>query len=178
MATDLCLLLTIRKGNVAKTIGGYLGGLEKARMNVVCQRRSGVTSTQLLTVLTVRGAQRLLGGGQRRGGGGGGGREGGGVGGLGGRARVAEGVRARLWEALYVGLEELRREEEERSGEGPKEEEDVGWERPVKRERLDGEGEGELREKEPRGRSHHSVRGSVEGLRGVYARGVGRLSQC
>ena len=84
VATDLCLLLGVRKGNVAKTIGQYLEH-EKARMNVVCQRKSGITSTQLLTVLTIQGARRLLCSSRR------------------GGEKAAP-----LWHALQTRLEEMR----------------------------------------------------------------------
>jgi len=59
VAKDLCLLIHIRKGNVAKAIAQF-DDSEKARMPVLCCRSNGVLSTHVLTVLTLRGAERLL----------------------------------------------------------------------------------------------------------------------
>jgi prophage antirepressor-like protein len=59
VAKDVCLLIRIRKGNVAKAISQF-DDAEKARMPVLCCRTNGVYSTHVLTVLTVRGVDRLL----------------------------------------------------------------------------------------------------------------------
>jgi len=59
VAKDICLLIHIRKGNVAKSISQF-NDTEKARMPVLCERSNGVVSTHVLTVLTVHGALRLL----------------------------------------------------------------------------------------------------------------------
>jgi len=59
VAKDLCLLIHIRKGNVAKSIGQF-DDTQKARMPVLCERSNGVVSTHVLTVLTLSGAIRLL----------------------------------------------------------------------------------------------------------------------
>jgi len=59
VAKDVCLLIHIRKGNVAKSISQFNDN-EKARMPVLCERSNGVVSTHVLTVLTVPGVIRLL----------------------------------------------------------------------------------------------------------------------
>lgn len=59
VAKDICLLLHIRKGNVAKAIGSFTT-LEKARMPVQCPRKNGTFSTHVLTVLTLLGVERLF----------------------------------------------------------------------------------------------------------------------
>jgi len=59
VAKDVCLLIHIRKGNVAKSISQF-NETEKARMPVLCERSNGVVSTHVLTVLTVHGVIRLL----------------------------------------------------------------------------------------------------------------------
>jgi len=59
VAKDVCLLIHIRKGNVAKSISQFNDN-EKARMPVLCERSNGVVSTHVLTVLTVSGVLRLL----------------------------------------------------------------------------------------------------------------------
>ena len=59
VAKDVCQLICLRKGSVAKAIHEF-SNLEKARMPVMCQRSSGSGCTQVLTVLTVAGVQRLM----------------------------------------------------------------------------------------------------------------------
>ena len=59
VAKDVCQLICLRKGSVAKAIHDFTS-LEKARMPVMCQRSSGSGCTQVLTVLTVAGVQRLM----------------------------------------------------------------------------------------------------------------------
>lgn len=56
---DICALLHIRKGNVAKTVAQFGIG-EKACMSVECIRNNGTKSTHVLTVLTIDGLKRLL----------------------------------------------------------------------------------------------------------------------
>ena len=58
-AKDLCALIHTRKGNVAKSIGGF-AEWEKARMAVLCPRSNGSVSTHILTVLSLAGMYRLL----------------------------------------------------------------------------------------------------------------------
>ena len=59
VAKDVCQLICLRKGSVAKAIHDFTG-VEKARMPVLCQRSSGSGCTQVLTVLTMAGVQRLM----------------------------------------------------------------------------------------------------------------------
>ena len=59
VAKDVCLLVYIRKGNVAKSIGQFLPH-EKARLPVLCPRSNGTSSTHVLTALSVAGLRRLL----------------------------------------------------------------------------------------------------------------------
>ena len=59
VAKDLCTLIHTRKGNVAKSIGGFHDH-EKARMAVLCPRSNGSVSTHILTVLSIAGMYRLL----------------------------------------------------------------------------------------------------------------------
>ena len=59
VAKDLCTLIHTRKGNVAKSIGGF-AEWEKARMAVLCPRSNGSVSTHILTVLSMAGMYRLL----------------------------------------------------------------------------------------------------------------------
>ena len=59
VAKDVCQLICLRKGSVAKAIHDF-SGVEKARMPVLCQRSSGSGCTQVLTVLTMAGVQRLM----------------------------------------------------------------------------------------------------------------------
>ena len=59
VAKDVCQLICLRKGSVAKAIHEF-SNAEKARMPVMCQRSSGSGCTQVLTVLTVQGVQRLM----------------------------------------------------------------------------------------------------------------------
>ena len=59
VAKDLCTLIHTRKGNVAKSIGGF-ADWEKARMAVLCPRSNGSVSTHILTVLSMAGMYRLL----------------------------------------------------------------------------------------------------------------------
>ena len=59
VAKDLCLLIDIRKGNVAKAVC-QINSNEKFHMGVLCSRTNGVTLTQKLTVLTIFGVLRLL----------------------------------------------------------------------------------------------------------------------
>ena len=59
VAKDVCQLICLRKGSVAKAIHDF-NAAEKARMPVMCQRSSGSGCTQVLTVLTVAGVQRLM----------------------------------------------------------------------------------------------------------------------
>ena len=59
VAKDVCQLICLRKGSVAKAIHDF-SAAEKARMPVMCQRSSGSGCTQVLTVLTVAGVQRLM----------------------------------------------------------------------------------------------------------------------
>lgn len=59
VAKDVCLLIFIRKGNVAKSIGQFLQH-EKARLPVLCPRSNGTSSTHVLTALSIDGVKRLL----------------------------------------------------------------------------------------------------------------------
>ena len=59
VAKDVCQLICLRKGSVAKAIHDF-SATEKARMPVLCQRSSGSGCTQVLTVLTMAGVQRLM----------------------------------------------------------------------------------------------------------------------
>ena len=59
VAKDVCQLICLRKGSVAKAIHDF-SSTEKARMPVLCQRSSGSGCTQVLTVLTMAGVQRLM----------------------------------------------------------------------------------------------------------------------
>jgi len=59
VAKDVCVLVFIRKGNVAKSIGQFLP-TEKARLPVLCPRSNGSSSTHVLTALTLDGVRRLL----------------------------------------------------------------------------------------------------------------------
>jgi len=59
VAKDVCQLICLRKGSVAKAIHDFTAA-EKARMPVLCQRSSGSGCTQVLTVLTMAGVQRLM----------------------------------------------------------------------------------------------------------------------
>ena len=56
VARDVCQLICLRKGSVAKAIHDF-SATEKARMPVLCQRSSGSGCTQVLTVLTKAGVQ-------------------------------------------------------------------------------------------------------------------------
>lgn len=58
-AKDVCLLIHVRAGNVAKQVG-QLDESEKRRMPVECPRRDGTSSTHSLIVLTVKGVRRVL----------------------------------------------------------------------------------------------------------------------
>ena len=59
VAKDVCLLVFIRKGNVAKSISQFLPS-EKARLPVMCPRNNGTSSLHMLTALSVAGVRRLL----------------------------------------------------------------------------------------------------------------------
>ena len=60
VSKDICAVLHIRKGNVAKTIAHFEAGSMKASMPVLCQRSNGTVSTHILTVLSIRGVHKLL----------------------------------------------------------------------------------------------------------------------
>jgi len=59
VAKDICILIQIGKGNVSKTIGQF-GEHEKAKMDVNCPRTPTSSSTHLLSVLTMKGVEKLL----------------------------------------------------------------------------------------------------------------------
>lgn len=59
VAKDVCQLICLRKGSVAKAIHDF-SATEKARMPVLCQRSSGSGCTQVVTVLTMAGVRRLM----------------------------------------------------------------------------------------------------------------------
>ena len=59
VAKDVCQLINLRKGSVAKAIKHFTA-LEKGRMPVMCKRKNGSGCVQVLTVLTESGLRRLM----------------------------------------------------------------------------------------------------------------------
>ncbi len=53
------MMIHVRKGNVAKTVSQFSDN-EKFRMPVICHRSNGISSTQILTVLSESGVERLF----------------------------------------------------------------------------------------------------------------------
>jgi hypothetical protein len=59
VAKDVCPLVSLRKGSIAKTIHDFIPDFERSRMPIHCSRSNGSGCIQILTVLTVAGVQRM-----------------------------------------------------------------------------------------------------------------------